>query len=100
MERVFWLLAGRDGALVKGIMEDFQSSHRHTLPEQLHKEVQWSLLSVLYEFSLKAAVGQIKSCEERESKQRTADKRTILRINNPPKNANSLSAPSLPHVFL
>ncbi|CAL8280579.1 unnamed protein product [Gadus morhua 'NCC'] len=36
MERVFWLLSGRDGALVKGIMEDFQSSHRHTLPQQLH----------------------------------------------------------------
>lgn len=36
MERVFWLLSGRDGALVKGIMEDFHRSHRHTLPVQLH----------------------------------------------------------------
>ncbi|CAL8321974.1 unnamed protein product [Lota lota] len=36
MERVFWLLSGRDSALVKGIMEDFHRSHRHTLPEELH----------------------------------------------------------------
>ncbi|KAK0134672.1 Threonine synthase-like 2 [Merluccius polli] len=45
MERVFWLLSGRDGALVKGIMEDFQCSHRHTLPEQLHTVVHCHRLS-------------------------------------------------------
>nr|XP_046226054.1 threonine synthase-like 2 isoform X2 [Oncorhynchus gorbuscha] len=39
MERVFWLLSGRDGALVKGMMEEFQHSHRHTLPEALHKQL-------------------------------------------------------------
>uniref|UniRef100_UPI003AAA8616 threonine synthase-like 2 n=1 Tax=Centroberyx gerrardi TaxID=166262 RepID=UPI003AAA8616 len=37
MERVFWLLSGRDGALVKSMMEEFQHSHRHTLPGNLHK---------------------------------------------------------------
>ena len=39
MERVFWLLSGWDGALVKAMMEEFQQSHRHTLPEGLHKQV-------------------------------------------------------------
>ncbi|KAM4720231.1 threonine synthase-like 2 [Anableps anableps] len=33
MERIFWLLLGRDGASVKTMMEEFQRSHRHTLPE-------------------------------------------------------------------
>ncbi|KAM4634377.1 threonine synthase-like 2 [Polymixia lowei] len=37
MERVFWLLSGRDGALIKSMMEEFQHTHRHTLPEHLHK---------------------------------------------------------------
>ncbi|XP_036384357.1 threonine synthase-like 2 [Megalops cyprinoides] len=37
MERVFWLLSGRDGGLVKGLMEEFQLSHRITLPDTLHK---------------------------------------------------------------
>ncbi|XP_029920750.1 threonine synthase-like 2 isoform X2 [Myripristis murdjan] len=37
MERVFWLLSGGDGALVKSMMEEFQNSHRHTLPANLHK---------------------------------------------------------------
>ncbi|KAM3874192.1 threonine synthase-like 2 [Diretmus argenteus] len=35
MERVFWLLWGRDGALVKRTMEEFQTSHRHALPQHL-----------------------------------------------------------------
>ncbi|XP_046907913.1 threonine synthase-like 2 [Hypomesus transpacificus] len=39
MERVFWLLSGWDGALVKAMMEEFQQSHRHTLPEGLHKQL-------------------------------------------------------------
>lgn len=33
MERVFWLLLGRDGAKVKTMMEEFERSHRHSLPE-------------------------------------------------------------------
>ncbi|XP_040054482.2 threonine synthase-like 2 isoform X1 [Gasterosteus aculeatus] len=33
MERLFWLLLGRDGAAVKNMMEEFQQSHRHSLPE-------------------------------------------------------------------
>ncbi|XP_028829754.1 threonine synthase-like 2 [Denticeps clupeoides] len=37
MERVFWLLSGKDGALVKELMEEFQSSHHLALPETLHK---------------------------------------------------------------
>uniref|UniRef100_A0A3B1JMP8 Threonine synthase-like 2 n=1 Tax=Astyanax mexicanus TaxID=7994 RepID=A0A3B1JMP8_ASTMX len=39
MERVFWLLSGEDGALVKDMMEQFQKTHRLTLPETLHKEL-------------------------------------------------------------
>ncbi|KAM4528383.1 threonine synthase-like 2 isoform 1-T2 [Odontesthes bonariensis] len=37
MERVFWLLLGRDGNSVKSMMEKFQSSHRHILPEHHRK---------------------------------------------------------------
>ncbi|XP_047227802.1 threonine synthase-like 2 [Girardinichthys multiradiatus] len=37
MERIFWLLLGRDGASVKNMMEEFQRSHRHTLPENHRK---------------------------------------------------------------
>ncbi|XP_054613429.1 threonine synthase-like 2 isoform X2 [Dunckerocampus dactyliophorus] len=37
MERVFWLLLGRNGALVKNMMEEFQHSHAHTLLEKHHK---------------------------------------------------------------
>ncbi|MED6244052.1 Threonine synthase-like 2 [Ataeniobius toweri] len=37
MERIFWLLLGRDGASVKTMMEEFQRSHRHTLPENHRK---------------------------------------------------------------
>uniref|UniRef100_A0A8C7J3H9 Uncharacterized protein n=1 Tax=Oncorhynchus kisutch TaxID=8019 RepID=A0A8C7J3H9_ONCKI len=38
-ERVFWLLSGRDGALVKGMWEEFLHSHRYTLPEALNKHI-------------------------------------------------------------
>ncbi|XP_005950624.1 threonine synthase-like 2 [Haplochromis burtoni] len=37
MERVFWLLLGRDGAKVKTMMEGFQRSRRHLLPENHHR---------------------------------------------------------------
>ncbi|XP_061836632.1 threonine synthase-like 2 [Nerophis lumbriciformis] len=37
MERVFWLLLGGNCALVKKIMEEFQQSHAHSLPENHHK---------------------------------------------------------------
>ncbi|XP_076868085.1 threonine synthase-like 2 isoform X2 [Brachyhypopomus gauderio] len=39
MERVFWMLLGKDGALVKGMMEQFQMSHRLSLSESLHKKL-------------------------------------------------------------
>ncbi|XP_061570212.1 threonine synthase-like 2 [Cololabis saira] len=45
MERVFWLLLGKDGAAVKTIMEEFQRSHRHTLPENHRKLLSEVLLS-------------------------------------------------------
>ncbi|XP_076020014.1 threonine synthase-like 2 [Genypterus blacodes] len=37
MERVFWLILGRDGALVRNMMETFQQTHRYTLPEEHRK---------------------------------------------------------------
>ncbi|XP_068430251.1 threonine synthase-like 2 [Clinocottus analis] len=37
MERVFWLLLGRDAASVKHMMEEFQQSHRCSLPENHRK---------------------------------------------------------------
>lgn len=37
MERVFWLLLGRNGASVKKMMEEFQQTHRHSLPANQHK---------------------------------------------------------------
>ncbi|XP_056259357.1 threonine synthase-like 2 [Seriola aureovittata] len=37
MERVFWLLLDGDGASVKNMMEEFQNTHRHTLPENHRK---------------------------------------------------------------
>lgn len=37
MERVFWLLLNRDGASVKTMMEEFQHSQRHALPEERHQ---------------------------------------------------------------
>lgn len=39
MERVFWLLSGRDGALVKAMMEEFQHAHKHPLPGALHQQL-------------------------------------------------------------
>ncbi|XP_072529602.1 threonine synthase-like 2 [Salminus brasiliensis] len=39
MERVFWLVSGKDGVLVKDMMEQFQKTHRLSLPEMLHKEL-------------------------------------------------------------
>lgn len=45
MERVFWLLLGRDGAKVKMMMEEFQHSRRHLLPEnhrRLLSQVLWT----------------------------------------------------------
>ncbi|XP_034153038.1 threonine synthase-like 2 isoform X1 [Esox lucius] len=45
MERVFWLLSGRDGGLVKRMMEEFQNLHRHTLPKALHKQLSQALTS-------------------------------------------------------
>uniref|UniRef100_A0A3P8SVW4 Threonine synthase-like 2 n=1 Tax=Amphiprion percula TaxID=161767 RepID=A0A3P8SVW4_AMPPE len=44
MERVFWLLLGRNGALVKTMMEKFQHSHRHSLPEN-HRKLLSQVLS-------------------------------------------------------
>ncbi|XP_012672808.2 threonine synthase-like 2 [Clupea harengus] len=39
MERVLWLLSGKNGALVKQMLEEFQRSHRLPLPEALYKEL-------------------------------------------------------------
>ncbi|XP_051749630.1 threonine synthase-like 2 isoform X2 [Ctenopharyngodon idella] len=39
MERVFWLLSGRDGVMVKNLMEEFQRTHKLTLPESLHQQL-------------------------------------------------------------
>ncbi|XP_008322721.1 threonine synthase-like 2 [Cynoglossus semilaevis] len=39
MERVFWLLSNKDGALVKKMMEEFQLTHAHTLPDNLRKQL-------------------------------------------------------------
>ncbi|KAM9322398.1 threonine synthase-like 2 isoform 3-T3 [Pholidichthys leucotaenia] len=44
MERVFWLLLGKDGAAVKAMMEEFQHSHRHLLPEN-HRRLLSQVLS-------------------------------------------------------
>ncbi|XP_030006831.1 threonine synthase-like 2 [Sphaeramia orbicularis] len=44
MERVFWLLLGKDGASVKKMMENFQHSHRHSLPEN-HRRLLSQVLS-------------------------------------------------------
>ncbi|XP_062410973.1 threonine synthase-like 2 [Sardina pilchardus] len=43
MERVLWLLSGRNGPLVKGMFEEFQRSHHLPLTEQLHKELSGAL---------------------------------------------------------
>lgn len=39
MERVFWLLSGQDGAMVKSLMEEFQRTHKLTLPASLHQQL-------------------------------------------------------------
>lgn len=39
MERVFWMLLDKDGALVKNMMDEFHKSHRHSLPENHRKLV-------------------------------------------------------------
>ncbi|KAL2100302.1 hypothetical protein ACEWY4_004696 [Coilia grayii] len=44
MERVLWLLSGKNGPLVKQMLEEFQKSHRLPLPDTLHKELS-SLMS-------------------------------------------------------
>lgn len=44
MERVFWLLLDRDGASVKKMMEEFQQSHRYSLPEN-HRRLLSQVLS-------------------------------------------------------
>lgn len=44
MERVFWLLLDRNGASVKIMMEEFQRSHRHSLPEN-HRKLLSQVLS-------------------------------------------------------
>ncbi|XP_037608336.1 threonine synthase-like 2 isoform X1 [Sebastes umbrosus] len=44
MERVFWLLLGKDGASVKNMMEEFQQSHRHSLPDN-HRKLLSQVLS-------------------------------------------------------
>lgn len=48
MERVFWLLSGKDGALVKKMMEQFQDTHSLSLPETLHKKVCGVIHMVLF----------------------------------------------------
>lgn len=50
MERVFWLLLGRDSASVKNIMEEFQQSQRHYLSENHRRLVPivQHLLHLLY----------------------------------------------------
>ncbi|XP_045923817.1 threonine synthase-like 2 [Micropterus dolomieu] len=44
MERVFWLLLGKDGASVKNMMEEFQRSRRQSLPEN-HRNLLSQVLS-------------------------------------------------------
>lgn len=39
LERVFWLMLDRDGAVVKSIMENFQQQHKHPLPEEHRRMV-------------------------------------------------------------
>ncbi|XP_077098018.1 threonine synthase-like 2 [Siphateles boraxobius] len=39
LERVFWLLSGRDGVMVKSLMEEFQETHRLNLPAALHQQL-------------------------------------------------------------
>lgn len=39
MERVFWLLSGGDGLMVKSLMEEFQKTHKLSLPASLHQQL-------------------------------------------------------------
>ncbi|XP_063067387.1 threonine synthase-like 2 [Engraulis encrasicolus] len=39
MERVLWLLSGKNGPLVKHMLQEFQKTHRLPLPDTLHKEL-------------------------------------------------------------
>lgn len=50
MERVFWLLSGKDGALVKKMMEQFQDTHTLSIPETLHKKVCGVVLLLFFFF--------------------------------------------------
>lgn len=50
MERVFWLLSGKDGDLVKKMMEQFQDTHTLSLPEMLHKKVCGAIHVVIFLF--------------------------------------------------
>lgn len=50
MERVFWLLLDNDGTTVKKMMEEFQHSHRVSLPENHRKLV--PVIHNLYAVSL------------------------------------------------
>lgn len=43
MERMFWLLLGKDGTSVRTIMEEFQQSHRHFLAENHQKMVPFNI---------------------------------------------------------
>ncbi|XP_008301758.1 threonine synthase-like 2 [Stegastes partitus] len=45
MERVFWLLLGRNGPSVKIMMEEFQHLHKHSLPENHRKLLSQVLLT-------------------------------------------------------
>lgn len=52
MERVFWLMLGRDGALVKRMMENFQQSNQHSLPEDHRRMVLMVQHMLLFTFTL------------------------------------------------
>lgn len=39
LERVFWLMLGRNGAVVKSMMENFQHQQKHPLPEEHRRMV-------------------------------------------------------------
>lgn len=45
MERVFWLLSGGDGLMVKSLMEEFQKTHKLSLPASLHQQLSGVLSS-------------------------------------------------------
>lgn len=45
MERIFWLISGSDGNLIKGLMEEFNTTKKVKLPEKLQKELSKELKS-------------------------------------------------------